>query len=86
MSDDRHYRVYCNHCEEKIAGGTTINNTMENFFWNLTKHNAEYIEDRICEDAKDEIEARDLESAFSRGDYEIQVGEKTEEREWKPLK
>lgn len=89
MTKDEQCRVYCNHCEETIAKGSTLSDAMAKFFWELTKNNMDDTEDKICEDAAGDLSFSDLESAFHRSDYEIQFGTrqiKTEtEIEWRPI-
>lgn len=82
---DTEYRIYCNHCSQTIAKGKNLNTLMESFFWQLTKHNAKSIHEKVCEESKDELSFTNLETGFATGTYKVQVGEKTEKIEWSSL-
>lgn len=76
------YRIYCHNCDETIAKGRNLNDLMEAFFWQLTKHDTNDIKDRLCSEAVDNISFGNLESSFASGFYEIQEAKEKTEIEW----
>lgn len=76
---NKKYYIKCERCGEQIVAADTVQKLNELLFKKLARNNHGTMEQKICDDAKEDISMDDARSAFASQYYQVYEATKYEE-------